>query len=61
MGEGITQGIGVGLANMPSWVWFMIVGVSLFLMRPWSNIEGIPRWAWIALGVLAVWALMVGK
>ena len=61
MGEGLATGLTTGLANLPTWVLFFVVFTIIFLMKPWENIKGIPSWAWIAVGVLAIWSLIQGK
>lgn len=59
--EGVADGMMIGLANMPTWVWYFIVITIIILMKPWENIDGIPTWVWGLFAVLAVWALITGK
>jgi len=61
MGEGLAEGLTTGLANLPPWVWTFIVLAVVWLMKPWESIKGIPLWAWIVVGVLAIFALISGK
>ena len=58
MGEGVVDGLTVGLANLPAWVWTFIVFTFVFLMKPWENIQGIPGWVWWVVGGLAIWVLI---
>lgn len=61
MGEGLADGLTIGLANLPSWVWMFIAFAIVWLMKPWDSIKGVPSWVWIVVGVLAIWVLIFGN